>query len=286
MECEQITVYFGNFEKDTMSVFQSFVLRLAKGLDWVGSLFYQLSNAFHGFLPALFSPAQLQGLMNEHYGRVYTEGFFADSLGLEEGGLQLWEKEILDRYHINSGRMLVLAAGWGREAIAIAQRGVRVVGIEVNGMAARTAQQRAKTMGVPAWFLQADLLKLPTDRQWFDCVLLSQTMYSAIAGKSQRQRWLANLRQVITPNGRVILSFLPERPPASSLRTVRRRLTMMLARLPGANPGYQLGDECGSGHFLHLFQHEAEIRSELVGAGVRIQDLNMSPGFAVLTYPS
>jgi SAM-dependent methyltransferase len=268
-----------------MSVFQFLVLRLGKGLDRLGSLFYQLSNMLHGFLPALLSPTQLQGLMNEHYGRVYTEGFFADSLDFQQDGLHRWEKEILDRYHINSGRMLVLGAGWGREAIAIAQRGVRVVGIEVNAIAARTARQRAKTMGVPAVFLQADLLKLPTDREWFDCVLLSQHMYSAIAGKSQRQAWLANLRRVLTPNGRVILSFLPERPPASRLRTARRRLTMMLARLPGANSGYQIGDHCDGGHFLHWFQDEVEIRSELVGAGVRIQDLNLSPGFAIVTYP-
>jgi ubiquinone/menaquinone biosynthesis C-methylase UbiE len=268
-----------------MSVLQSLVLGVGRGLDWLGTLFYQLSHAFHGLLPALLSPAQLQGLINEHYGRVYTKGFFADSLDFQQDGLHRWEQEILDRYHVNSGRMLVLGAGWGREAIAIAQRGVRVVGIEVNAIAARTARQRAKTMGVPTLFLQADLLKLPTDHEWFDCVLLSQHMYSGIAGKSRRQSWLANLRRVLSPNGTVILSFLPERPPASRLRTIRRRLTLMLARLSGANPDYQLGDECGGGHFLHWFREEAEIRNELLGAGVRIQDLNMSPGFAILTYP-
>ncbi|MGH7148504.1 MAG: class I SAM-dependent methyltransferase [Nitrospiraceae bacterium] len=269
-----------------MSVLQFLVLQLGKGLDWLGSLFYRLSNVLHGFLPALLSPPQLQGLMNEHYGHVYKEGLFADSLDFQQDGLHRWEKEILDRYHIGSGRMLVLGAGWGREAIAIAQRGVSVVGIEVNAIAARTARERAKTMGVPALFLQADLLNLPTDCGCFDCVLLSQHMYSAIAGKTQRQSWLANLRRVLTPNGRVILSFLPERPPASRLRTARRRLTMMVARLPGANHGYQMGDDCDGGHFLHWFQDEAEIRSELAGAGVRIQDLNLSPGFAILTYPS
>ena len=141
-------------------------------------------------------------------------------------------------------------------------------------------------MGVPAAFLQADLLKLPTDRGCFDCVLLSQHMYSAIAGKAERQRWLASLRRVLTPNGRVILSFLPECLPVSRLRTARRRLTMMVARLPGANPGFQMGDACDGGHFLNWFQDEAEIRSELLGAGVRIYDLSMSPGVAILTYPS
>jgi 2-polyprenyl-3-methyl-5-hydroxy-6-metoxy-1,4-benzoquinol methylase len=269
-----------------MSVLQFLALRLAKSLDWLGSLFYQLSRMVYGFLPALLRPAQLQRLMNEHYGGVYTDGFFSDSLEFQQDGLHCWEKEILDRYHINSGRMLVLGAGWGREAIAIAQRGVRVVGIEMNAAVARTARHRAKTVGVPALFLQADMLKLPTDREWFDCVLLSQHMYSAIAGKSQRQTWLTNLRRVLRPDGRVILSFLSERPPASRLRTARRRLTMMVARLPGANHGYQIGDDCGGGHFLHWFQEEAEIRSELLGAGVRIQDLNLSPGFAILTYPA
>jgi len=251
-----------------MSVFQFIVLQLGKSLDWLGSLFYQLSNALHGLLPALLSPSQLQGLMNQHYGRVYTEGFFADSLDFQQDGLHRWEKEILDRYHINSGRMLVLGAGWGREAIAIAQRGVRVVGIEVNAIAARAARQRAKTMGVPVLFLQADLLKLPANREWFDCVLLSQHMYSAIAGRSRRQTWLATLRRVLTPNGRVILSFLPERPPASRLRTARRRMTMMLARLPGANPGYQIGDDCGGGHGAFLGQCHRQCPSVAEDKGI------------------
>jgi ubiquinone/menaquinone biosynthesis C-methylase UbiE len=180
--------------------------------------------------------------------------------------------------------MLVLGAGWGREAIAIAQRGVSVVGVEANAIAARSAHQMAKTIGVPAWFLQADLLKLPTDHEWFDCVLLSQQMYSAIAGKSQRQTWLANLRRVLRPNGTVILSFLPERAQDSRLRTACRRMNRVLVRLPGANLAYQPGDDCYGGHFLHWFQDETEIRSELVDAGARIQELNWARGFAMLTY--
>jgi len=267
-----------------MSVFQFLVLRVAKGLDAVGGLFYRLSSVFHGFLPALLSPTQLQGLMREHYVRLYTEAFVAEVLYDQQDGLHRWEKEVLDRYRINSGRILVLGSGWGREAIAIAQRGVSVVGVEANAIAVRCAHREAQAIGAPAMFLQADLLKLPTDREWFDCVLLSQEMYSAIAGKSQRQTWLANLRCVLRPNGTVILSFLPERPQVSRKRSAFRRVNMMLARLPGANLAYQPGDDCCGGHFLHWFQDEAEVRSELVGAGARIQELNWARGFAMLTY--
>ena len=267
-----------------MSVFQFLVLRVAKGLDAVGGLFYRLSSVFHGFLPALLSPTQLQGLMREHYVRLYREAFVGEVLYDQQDGLHRWEKEVLDRYRINSGRILVLGSGWGREAIAIAQRGVSVVGVEANAIAVRCAHREAQTIGAPAMFLQADLLKLPTDREWFDCVFLSQEMYSAIAGKSQRQTWLANLRCVLRPNGTVILSFLPERPQVSRKRSAFRRVNMMLARLPGANLAYQPGDDCCGGHFLHWFQDEAEVRSELVDAGARIHELNWARGFAMLTY--
>src|SRR5436309_15750468 len=105
-----------------MWVFQFLVLRLAKGLDAVGSLVYRLSSVFHGFLPALLSPAQLQGLMREHYVRLYTEAFVDEVLADQQDGLQRWEKEVLDRNRMNSERTVLLGSGEGRDAIAVAQR--------------------------------------------------------------------------------------------------------------------------------------------------------------------
>src|SRR5947199_9487126 len=101
-----------------MSVFQFLVLRVAKGLDAVGGLFYRLSSVFHGFLPALLSPTQLQGLMREHYVRLYTEAFVAEVLYDQQDGLHGWEKEVLDRNRMNSGGIVVVGCGWGREPVA------------------------------------------------------------------------------------------------------------------------------------------------------------------------
>ena len=52
---------------------------------------------------------------------------------------------------------------------------------------------------------------------------------------------------------------------------------MVLAKLPGTNPAYQPGDECPAGHFSHTFQGAAEIRGELVGAGVIARELSWNP---------
>ena len=57
--------------------------------------------------------------------------------------------------------MLVLGSGLGRESLAIAQRGVTVVGVDTNDLAVRTAVQFAGTMGARAHFSIASFLELP-----------------------------------------------------------------------------------------------------------------------------
>src|SRR2546430_16520926 len=111
-----------------MWVFQFLVLRLAKGLDAVGSLVYRLSSVFHGFLPALLSPAQLQGLMREHYVRLYTEAFVAEVLADQQDGLQGWEKEVFVRNRMNPGGVLGMGSGWGQRPDAVAIQGLSSVG--------------------------------------------------------------------------------------------------------------------------------------------------------------
>jgi len=268
---------------DRMRVIRYLILWLARRFQGLGGLFYRFSDLFNGLLPALFSPPELTRLLTKHYARLYSDGFVRQAQDLIDY-LERWEAEVLGRYQITSGRMLVLGSGLGRESIAIARKGVSVVGVETNPTAVRIAQQMAGTVGVPARFLQADFLQLPDSSESFDFVLLSQLMYSAIPGRSQRQTWVANLRRVLKPNGLVILSFLPAQAAVPRLKTICRRLNGILVRLPGANMAYQPGDECDAEHFLHRFQDEEEVRTELIGAGGLIQELDWVRGFAVLTY--
>ncbi len=66
---------------------------------------------------------------------------------------------------------------------------------------------------------------------------------------------------------------------------VCRRLNMVLAKLPGTDSAYQPGDECPAGHFLPGFQGAAEIRGELVGAGVIARELSWTTGVDVVADP-
>jgi SAM-dependent methyltransferase len=178
----------------------------------------------------------------------------------EEETLEAWEREVLERYALHAGRMLVMGAGTGRESIGIARRGISVVGIDSSFDALRIARRLAAFRGVPVRLHQGDYLALPYAAGSFDAVLLSTIMYSAIPGRARRQAWLRDLAWILIPGGLAILSFQPAREAPSRLQALCRRLNRVLVRLPGANRAYQSGDDWRTPTFCTRFQDEEEIR--------------------------
>lgn len=256
---------------------------IARCLDAVGAVFRFFSSQLTGLLPALLPPARLNASTRRCYGHTYAN---PNAQFAQTTGLIAWELHLLDRLEIRSGRMLVLGAGRGREMIALARRGLTVVGVEINENAIRAGSRLAMEAGVQARFHRADFLRLPYKPASFDYMLLSSIMYSATPGLLHRQAWLRNMLHVLSPGGLVILSFEARHHPRSRLGRLRLRLTQALARLPGANPDYQPGDACEQpGHFIHVFEDEQEILREFAGAGVFIHEINWNEGIVVVAAP-
>ena len=267
---------------NTMQIIGHLIHAIARVLASIGSTARFLAGLLNGLLPVLLPPEHLNKLMRRRYQRIYAEDLSEHAPPVEKHALALWEADLLDRYAVRSGRMLVLGSGYGREAIPIAQRGLAVVGVDSNEAAVRTAGRLAKRSSARARFHRADFLRLPYRPASFDYVLLSSLMYSAIPGISFRQACLQNLTRVLTPGGLIILGFESRHAPRSRLGTFRDRLCLALARLPGANAGYQVGDNCQDGHFLHEFQDKDEVYREFRQTGLTIQELDWDRGFAVL----
>ncbi len=256
---------------------------VARCLEAIGSSFHFVSRRLTELLPAFLTPDRLNALTRARYDQwhVNTETHLAVGTGLHS-----WELDLLDRYDIRSGRMLVLGAGCGRETIALARKGLAGVGVEINGTAIRAASRLARQVGVTARFHRADFLHLPYKAASFDYLLLSSIMYSAIPGRSRRQACLRDMLRVLKPGGLAILSFEARHNPRSRLGRLRTRVTRALAGLPGANQAYQPGDACEQrGHFIHTFQNESEIRTEFSGAEGIIHEVDWQRGFAILAVP-
>lgn len=249
--------------------------------------FAYASSFFDGLLPALLSPPEITSRVIHAYDTVYTAEatIHARDVVIDES-LDAWETSVLDSYKICSGRMLVLGSGWGREAFAIARRGITVVGIDANAAAVRTAQARATAIDVSAHFHRANFIDLPYKPHSFDWAFLASIMYSAVPGRNVRQAWLRSIRQCLTQNGLVILSFTREYSPPTRARTLLSRFNVFLSTLPGTNSACQPGDRYATGHFLHAFQSEEDIRNELTEAGAIIKELSWIHCYAVVSFPS
>lgn len=257
---------------------------LAKGLDGIGLVFARLADLFWELLPAVLPPDRLARQVQSRYDSLYTPQRTPTKDELQEDNLEAWEMDVLNRYRINSGRMLAMGTGWGREALAIARRGTTVVGVEANPLAVLVAHRFARQAGIPAHFHRADFTALPYADASFDFALLATTMYSAIPGTSGRQAWLRRLSRLLKPGGLVLLSFEHELPQPSRTRAISRRLNALLHRLPGANQDYRLGDSYAAEHYMHVFQSEGEIRAELEEAKASIRELKWTQGYAIVTF--
>lgn len=269
-----------------MSLFGLCVIRLAKAAHWIGSICEGASFLLTGMLPALFSPAALTKLVRAHYDRNYDDTLTRFTSTTEEWPLEQWEEDVLARHHIVSGNILVLGTGTGRESIALAKRGLHVVGLDISQSALRMAAQIARTSEAPVSFVQADFLALPTHPAHFDYILLPSVMYSAIPGRRCRQTWLRQLTRLLAPKGLAVLQFFADSDPSTRRKRVSETINQWLSRLPGANHLYQPGDTCPQGHFLHAFRSEQELRQELSECGIMLRELNWQGQYLVVAASS
>lgn len=256
----------------------------AKALDGIGLVFCRAADLLWELLPAVLSPDRLARQVQSRYESLYTPGRIPTKEELQDDNLEAWEMDMLSRYRINSGLLLAMGTGWGREALAIARRGVTVVGVEANPVAVRTAQAFARQAGIPAYFHRADFTALPYGEASFDFALLATTMYSAIPGTERRQAWLGTVGRLLKPGGLLLLSFEREMPQPSRTKAISRPLNALLHRLPGANRDYRPGDSYSAEHYMHVFQSEGEIRAELESARVHVRELRWAQGCAVVAF--
>lgn len=249
------------------------------------TLLFRLQQLLTGILPAVASPEELTKFLQAHYGHTYHNAPAQYPEYSPIWALEPWEENVLAHHMRGSGTVLVLGTGVGRESIAIAQQGYRVVGLELHHDALHWAVQRAAARGVPVWFIQGSFLAIPVTGAAVDYVLLPSVMYSAIPGRLARQTWLRNIRTFLKPQGRAILNFMVVREPETATHRLTLTLATRLMKLPGANKSYQPGDTCAQGHFLHLFWTEEELRSEVAETGATVHALNWPSGFVVLSWP-
>lgn len=211
-------------------------------------------------LPALLPPACLVELNRGHFSG--NADFWS---GQAQAGLFEEEALVLERSGVKAGRALCLASGGGREAFALERRGFEVLGVELVPELVRFAREHAAAHGLKARFVEGSLTELAVDGGRFDLISMANVAYSYIPTRRARVALLRRCRELLSPEGRVILSVVVRPAEASELRWAGR--LRLLGRLAG-NPLVEPGDRLvGNGNFIHFFPELGVVSQEAREAG-------------------
>jgi SAM-dependent methyltransferase len=199
-----------------------------------------------------------------------------------ETELSAEEQTLVDRYLRPGQRLLDVGCGAGREAIGFARAGLTVVGIDVAPAMIVLARERVREAGLSIELAVAEPLTVPASVGRFDAVYFSPGIYAHIPGRARRVRTLARLRDLLAPNGLIVvgpvlapsLRALSRARLVDALRRIGRRAGLRRLAEPGDRfyRGHALDRAAASYRYIHYFRDTGEAEAEIADAGLVVSE--------------
>lgn len=178
-------------------------------------------------------------------------------------GLWEWETRAIEDFFGGCQRLLVAAAGGGREVLALRRRGFEVDGFEAHPDLVRFANEFLAGEGVGNGIQLARWDESPEYDELYDGVIVGWGAYMHIRGRDRRVRLLRTLRERVRAGAPLLLSFTP-RKKFPFMMSAATFIANAVARPLGHRP-VELGDWLEPA-FTHYFTRE-KIAQELGDAG-------------------
>ena len=250
----------------------------------IGKFLFKISAAVKALVPLVLTSKDIMEA-NRKFSASSSEIEFWSSSKWIKKGLNEIEKNFLEKYKIKSGRLLVLGCGGGREAIALAKLGFEVVGVDFTAEILNKARKLAVAEKVKVAFQRQDISRLSLKESSFDYAILSSFLYSSIPIRRIRIGMLKNVRKILRPKGKFLLTLNFSRPPKN--RRLRYTIKKIIALLTLGNIHCQDGDSAIQGDdffcVLHNFYEPKELLEEINEAGLEAEEVNSKLEYAVLS---
>jgi SAM-dependent methyltransferase len=183
-------------------------------------------------------------------------------------GLFQWEEQVLGAAIGDSGDLLLIGCGTGRELVALAGRGYRVVGLDPSAPALETARRLLAARDLPGTLILGFFEDTDVPGQ-FDAVIFTHRAYGLIQGRQRRVGALHKAATLIRPGGRIVVSYLRGTGSHAALQAAMRVGARLAASDWRVEPGDHLyATRSGGFGFEHHFSRD-EFESEATDAGLR-----------------
>lgn len=223
----------------------------------------------------VLSRRRIHAIDRAHYAkrRMYWTGEY------NRRGLWDWERAVVEAAFVGRRRVIVPAAGGGREVLALRHAGFEAVGFECNRGLVRVANTLLLADGFPDAVVEAEWDECPRLADDFDAAIVGWGAYTHVRGRQRRIAFLRELRQQLREGAPVLLSFWPQRRISRDLRIAAglANALRLVTRVERAEPGDYLGP------MYVRFLTESDIRHEAAEAGYAMESWASAPyGHALL----
>ncbi len=198
--------------------------------------------------------------------RYYEDAGQYRTAAWNERGLFEWEQRLVDEHFAQCERVVVLAAGGGREVLALLQQGFDVIGYESHPDLVGFAQDLLETRGHPGRLHPSARDAFPVDAGPCDGMVVGWGAYSLMQARHRRVALLSNASEHLSARGPVLLSFF-ERTVADREVRWTSRIANGLRRVRRAE-AVELGDTFAP-NFVHVFTR-GELAAEVEAAGLHL----------------
>ena len=223
-----------------------------------------IAGALHeGFWLGVLRADDLDAITAGHYGQSQEYA----SAEHNQRGLFDWERVVVEQYFQPGSRILVAAAGAGREILALRQAGFQVEGFDCSPTLVQAGDALFDGLGERRGVTLCAAGQVPCGPALYQGLIVGWTGYTHIPTRRRRIAFLEGLRHRAMPGAPVLISFFP-RDRSSQYENLNywiARVSRFLFR--GRKEEPEPGDHLGW-CFSHTFTRE-EVEAELRAAGFR-----------------
>jgi hypothetical protein len=233
---------------------------------------FRFIKKVYNFLNAILSGFWL-GVLSEK-SLEYSDELFYVTTGdytddkYNESGLFKWEKPMVEKYFSNAKSILLIAAGGGREVLALSKMGFEIDCYECNPKLIEFGNALLQKNKIDNKIKYLPRNSIPGDIKKYDGIIIGWGAYSLIQGNKKRLSFLAGLYSFLHKEAPLMISFLWTKNRSRHEKIVKNVSNFF--RIFSNKDKTELGDTFVP-DFIHYFTEE-EIKGELIQSKYRIID--------------
>lgn len=223
-----------------------------------------IGGAIHeGFWLGYLSADDLDAITDDHYRKSQEYA----SPEHNQRGLFDWEIAVVNQYFQPGSRILVAAAGGGREVLALRRAGFQAEGFDCSATLVQASDAIFDRLGEPRGVTLCPSGEVPSGPALYRGLVVGWSGYTHIPTRQRRIAFLRQLRNRALPGAPVLVSFFPREDSSRSETLIAQIAGISRVLFRKRKEPSELGDHLGW-CFIHTFTRQ-DIESELQEAGFR-----------------